>query len=588
MLNPARWPRITFVYATIALLGIVALFGPAVIGQQSAPATAIPHADMQACLNCHQADMSDKVHAVNFAALKVSPHKDLKCQDCHTSMTSAPHTPAMLKTKASCASCHDAEGSAYATSVHSRPDVVPGDHPTCIICHGGGDPHAIKNSVTAPGAFTRVDKAKLCSTCHSDKARMARYGVDPDAVPSYQESFHGKALLRFHMGNAATCTDCHHAHDVLSPNNSAAPTNRAHAAATCASCHKGANVNFAMSGANHLRLKVKQSLILRLEEFFFKWLTAGTIIFLLGGIALDLRRRALGRGPAPNAGRPVALLVSISFLFLVLGLLMAWLGLGKPILAVAAAVGVMALAFIVYFVTPKAHKPHSAQRMFPRLTVAQRWQHALLFTSFTLLVLTGLPIRFYGVDWLRNLYLMMGGLGVLRIVHRVAASIMIFAWIWHTIFLLYRWKKAGFSLKSWTMFPRWKDVTDFIGLSLYYLGVADEEPKYDRFEFRQKFDYFAVYWGMPVMVFSGLVLWFPVYLGSRLPEIGISVAYIAHSDEAILAFLAIVTWHLYNVHFNPDTFPMSPTFYTGTKSLEEMEREHPLELDDKPGGKQDT
>jgi cytochrome b subunit of formate dehydrogenase len=278
----------------------------------------------------------------------------------------------------------------------------------------------------------------------------------------------------------------------------------------------------------------------------------------------------------------VALLVSISFLFLALGLLMAWLGIGKPALAVATAVCVMALAFIVYFATPKAHPARPAQRMFPRLTVAQRWQHGLLLGSFTLLVLTGLPIRFYNVDWLRNIYLMLGGLGVLRVVHRVAASVMIATWIWHTVFLVYRWKKAGFALKSWSMFPRWKDVTDFIGVSMYYLGLADEEPKYDRFEFRQKFDYFAVYWGMPIMVFSGLVLWFPVALGSRLPEIGISAAYIAHSDEAILAFLAIVTWHLYNVHFNPDTFPMSPTFYTGTKTQEDMEREHPLELENHP------
>ena len=567
------------VYGFIAAIGLSAVFGPEVVGQQSAPSQPIARDDVQTCIGCHSTDMAEHVKAINVTALKSSPHKDLKCQDCHTSMTGSPHTPVMLKTKAACGTCHADEATAYATSVHSRPDKVAGDHPTCITCHGGGDPHAIKTAVTQPGAWKRKDKAELCSTCHAQKDLMGRYGVDPDAVPSYNESFHGKALLRFHMESAADCTDCHHAHDVLAPTDSAAPTNRAHAAATCATCHKGANTNFAMSGANHLRLKVKESPILRLEEFFFKWLTAATIIFLLGGIALDLRRRALGRGAAPRAGRPVAVLVSLSFLFLVLSLLMGWLGIGKPMVSFVIALAVMALAFVVYFVSPKRPRAAHEGPMIPRLSVAQRWQHAMLFTSFTLLVLTGLPIRFYGVHWLSNLYLMLGGLGVLRIVHRVAAVIMIVAWVWHTVYLLYKWKQAKFSFKSWTMFPRWKDIHDFIAVSLYYLGLADEEPKYDRFEFRQKFDYFAVYWGMPVMVFSGLVLWFPVYIGSRLPEIGISFAYIAHSDEAILAFLAIVTWHLYNVHFNPDTFPMSPTFFTGTKSREEMEREHPLELE---------
>jgi cytochrome b subunit of formate dehydrogenase len=113
---------------------------------------------------------------------------------------------------------------------------------------------------------------------------------------------------------------------------------------------------------------------------------------------------------------------------------------------------------------------------------------------------------------------------------------------------------------------------------MYYLGLWKEAPKYARFQFKEKFDYFAVYWGMPIMVFSGLVLWFPVYYGNLLPEAGISAAYIAHSDEAILAFLAILTWHLYNAHFNPDSFPMAKTFYTGLKTESEMRHEHPLEL----------
>jgi cytochrome b subunit of formate dehydrogenase len=336
-----------------------------------------------------------------------------------------------------------------------------------------------------------------------------------------------------------------------------------------------------MSGANHLRLKIKEQPILHLEEVLFQFLTVGTILFLLGGVTLDLKTMVFSRGAAPKAGRPVALLIGLSFLGVVAALGLAYFRVGRAAeWSFVAAVILMALAFLLYLLRPRRTEPSTpAQPVYPRFTVAQRVQHALLAISFTLLAVTGMPLRFATVDWLKAIYLIFGGLSGARIVHRVSAVVMIITWVWHTIYLLFRWKRAGFTFKSWTMAPNLKDVADFITVSKYYFGLTKEEPKYDRFQFREKFDYFAVYWGMPIMVFSGLVLWFPIYFGNRLPEIGLSVAYIAHSDEAVLAFLAIVLWHFYNTHFNPDNFPMSRTFYTGTKTREEMEREHALELD---------
>ncbi|HEY3266324.1 MAG TPA: cytochrome b/b6 domain-containing protein [Armatimonadota bacterium] len=566
------------VYGLVACLGLCGLVAPSVFGQQSggAPAPAPAAKGGIDCMSCHVAAMTDHTPAVNAEALKSSPHKDSACQDCHFAITAVPHTPAMLKAKANCATCHTDEAAAYATSVHSRPDKVAGDHPTCITCHGKGDPHA----VTFARKWGRADKAALCSTCHADKAKMGRYGVDPDAVSSYHESFHGKALLRFHMGKAATCTDCHRAHDVLAPSDPHSPTNRLHAAATCgqAGCHPGAMVNFAMSGANHLRLKVKESIVLRLEEAFFKWLTLGTIVFLLAGVALDLRRKVLAKGAQPRSGRAVGLLVSTSFFVLVASLAMAYVGARHSGAVAGVAIAIMAIAFIVHFATRKRLTADPNERTYKRISTEQRIQHICLAISFTLLVLSGMPLRYPNIPLLHSLYVGIGGIGVWRIVHRVAACVMIFTWIWHTIFLLRMGAKTGFKLSGWTMLPNLRDVKDFVAVSKYYLGLTNTEPRYDRFQFREKFDYFAVYWGMPIMVFSGLVLWFPMQLANRLPEIGLSVAYIAHSDEAVLAFLAIVTWHLYNVHFNPDAFPMSATWLTGEKTRSEMEREHPLEL----------
>lgn len=572
-----RLPRPLAGLLVVCCLGSAAVIIASMAGGQQDSVHKIAREDVDACLACHSLEMEGKP-PVQTAALRSGPHRDLKCQDCHTTIDGAPHTPEMLKEKASCGTCHAEAAEGLALSAHSRPSRVPGDHPTCAGCHApGGDPHA----VTKPG-WTRTSLVNLCSNCHAQKDRMQRYGVDPDAVHSYEESFHGKAILRFGMTRAAICTDCHKHHDVLSPSNPAAPTHRNNAAATCSQqgCHMGAQVNFAMSGANHLRLKVKQSLPLQLESLFFQWLTIGTILFLLGGVALDLRLKVLRRDYVPAAGRLVGLLVSLSFLLLVVALAMAFFGMQHSVWPALGAVVLTALAFLFYFVGPRRQRAAAkAEPRYQRFTAAQRWQHGLLAISFTLLVVTGMPLRFAGVDWMRSIILAMGGLDVSRITHRVAAVIMIFTWIWHTIYLLVRWKRAGFTLQSMTMLPTVKDLRDFVDVSKYYLGFSKEEPKYDRFQFKEKFDYFAVYWGMPIMVFSGLVLWFPIYFGNRLPEIGLSAAYIAHSDEAILAFLAITLWHFYNTHFNPDRFPMNPSFYTGTLSRSEMEREHPLELE---------
>lgn len=217
---------------------------------------------------------------------------------------------------------------------------------------------------------------------------------------------------------------------------------------------------------------------------------------------------------------------------------------------------------------------------FERLNLFQRIQHWLLLSSFIVLALTGLPMRFPNVSWLGYIYRLVGGLEVARTIHRIAAVVMILDGLIHLSYILYLLVKNNFNvLKAWPMIPRWKDAVDWWQTSLYYFGLRDTLPKYDRFNFREKFDYFAVFWGLPVMMFSGLVLWFPVFFGDRLPDIAIGIAYIAHSDEAILAISAIVLWHFYNVHYNPDKFPMSWVWWHGKISEEEIKKEHPLEYE---------
>lgn len=527
------------------------------------------------CGDCHDVDASAKALHFNKGQDKPDPETS-SCLDCHLSKSNAFNADGTIKkvvpkpTVENCNSCHPDVSDAIASSVHGRADKVAGDHPNCASCHGG-NPHSMK----PVSKMTQQDKAAMCSNCHSQKDKMHRYGVSADAVSSYEQSFHGKALLRFGKSNSATCTNCHGSHDVLAPSNPAAPTNRKNAAKTCAQCHKGAKMNFAMSGANHLKLKLDKAPVLKYEELFFKVLTLGTMLFLIGLITLDLRKKVFCADCHPKSGKFIGTVIATSFISLIAGLAMAVIGIKGAGWAWIISIVLMAVAFLAYGLKrkPKEQK----EKLYQRFNMVQRIQHGLLALSFTVLVLSGMPLKFAHVEWAHYLQLLFGGFDGARLAHRIGADVMIFTWIWHTLYLMYQWKKAGFSLRSWTMFPTLKDVSDFFGTLKYGLGLQKAPPPAGRFQFKEKFDYFAVYWGMPIMVLSGLVLWFPIFFGNKFSELTLGISYIAHSDEALLAMLAILIWHFYNTHFNPDHFPMNSVFYSGVMTESEMEREHPLE-----------
>lgn len=532
--------------------------------------------ETQACLNCHD-PAAESGPAVHMASINGSPHKGNDCTSCHSSFTPEyPHTDEMKAEKVDCSMCHTEASDALMASVHGKETDHPGDRPTCISCHTDGkDPHAVKR----PSEGTRKERVKICSTCHADEAKMARHGVDPDAVPSYEASFHGKALLRFDREDTAICTDCHGGHTVLASSEPAASTNKNNLTKTCgqAGCHVGATMNFANSGFSHLHLRVKNEPILSATEWFFKILTFGVLGLLLLGILFDMRVALFGKKPS-GVSAPVVVFVALGFGTLIASIILAVLANHAGYYTTIASIGFGVLAAGTHLVTRKKPEHAAGQRKYQRFTVSQRIQHLITIVTFSLLVITGMPIRYPQNAYLRSFYMAMGGMPVMQLVHRAAATLLILAWIYHTIELLVRWKKANFSFDSWTMWPRKRDLTDLVATVKYHLGRSSEPPSYDRFQFREKFDYFAVYWGMPIMVFSGLILWFPVYFGGMLPDLGIPIAYIAHADEAVLAFLTIVTWHFYNTHFKPSNFPMNPVFITGTLTEEQMMEEHGDEL----------
>ncbi|MGQ9455109.1 MAG: cytochrome c3 family protein [Armatimonadota bacterium] len=525
----------------------------------------------QTCGDCHDVDALARLLHFNKSESAPDPENS-DCLSCHLPQKNG-FTPAgmviktvAIKSPQNCADCHSDVADAITQSPHGKQDKRLGDHPTCVTCHGG-NPHDIKPTAS----ITRIHKVEQCSSCHSRSDMMGRYNLTAEAVSSYEQSFHGKALLRFGKQNSAACTDCHGYHDVQP----AKTLRGTKAVKVCSQCHSGARESFAVSGASHLWLKIERSLLLKLEDLFFKALTLGVMVLLLGMVALDLRRKAFSRDYIPRSGRATAVLVAMSFASMVAGIAMAVFRVKGAQITWLIAIGLMILAFVVWLA--QREPGQREDRLYKRFNLVFRAQHFCLMVSFTILVLTGMPIKYAHVGWSHYLHILFGGFDGARMAHRIAAVILTGTWVWHGLYLLYLWWKAGFSFRSWTMWPAKQDFLDFFNTIKFGLGLCPEPPKYGRFNWKEKFDYFAVYWGMPIMVLSGLVLWFPVYLGNRLTEFGIAAAYIAHSDEALLAFLAILMWHLYNTHFDPDHFPMSSVWYSGMLTEEEMEREHPLE-----------
>ncbi|MFQ6114810.1 MAG: formate dehydrogenase subunit gamma, partial [bacterium] len=221
----------------------------------------------------------------------------------------------------------------------------------------------------------------------------------------------------------------------------------------------------------------------------------------------------------------------------------------------------------------KRRKLKVQEESFLRLSLNLRVQHIVLFVSCLILIITGLPVKFHDAGWAAFLFSIFGGIKGTALVHRVGATGLIGVGVFHLLYTLFnRTGRKDF----WLLLPRLKDFRDLIIMIKFYLGSSKERARFGRFSYIEKFDYWAVYWGMVIMIGSGLLMWFEEISLRFVPKFVIDIATEAHSDEALLATLAIIIWHFYNVHFNPDKFPMNKVWWTGRITKHEMLEEHPL------------
>lgn len=219
------------------------------------------------------------------------------------------------------------------------------------------------------------------------------------------------------------------------------------------------------------------------------------------------------------------------------------------------------------------HHPRGKYEQYPRFRIGARIEHFILMVTFTILGVTGLP-QMFALDSpiARAMIDLMGGIEFIRIIHRWAAFFLVIGSVYHIFTSAYRFFVKRERMQ---MAPEKKDLTDLIGYVRYNLGLTDEHPRMAKFNFGEKFEYWAVVWGTVVMTITGFMLWNPIATTAILPGEAIPIALAAHGGEALLAVLAIIIWHMYNVHIKN----FNPSMFTGYLPREQMEEEHALEME---------
>lgn len=219
----------------------------------------------------------------------------------------------------------------------------------------------------------------------------------------------------------------------------------------------------------------------------------------------------------------------------------------------------------------------SKDRKYTRFTISDRIEHWAQMAAFATLAITGLVQKYAEIKLSQSIIATLGGIEIVRIIHRGATIVLMLGVIYHI-------GTAGYKLfvkrSRPTMLPILKDVTNAWGIFMYNLGLKDSKPQQGRFTFDEKFEYWAFVWGTIIMGLSGFILWNPIASSRFLPGAFIPAAKAAHGGEALLAILAIIVWHFYNVHIKH----LNKSMFTGYLTEEEMISEHPIELADIKAG----
>jgi cytochrome b subunit of formate dehydrogenase len=216
---------------------------------------------------------------------------------------------------------------------------------------------------------------------------------------------------------------------------------------------------------------------------------------------------------------------------------------------------------------------------YSRFSAPQRFLHGFLAVTFLGLAMTGLTLRFSSAGWATTLAHGVGGFGTVLFFHLFCAVVLTAAFLIHVANLVYRItvrREFGLLWGPTSMVPNLKDIQDFIAQVKWFF-FRGPKPKFGRYAYWDKVDYWAVFWGMGIIGLSGFAMWFAPFFAKFIPGSWLNIALLIHGEEAILAVGFIFTIHFFNTHLRPECFPMDLVIFTGRLTEEEMKHKHPEE-----------
>jgi cytochrome b subunit of formate dehydrogenase len=457
--------------------------------------------------------------SVHGLAIEKGSKKAAVCTDCHGSHEILPANNAkspIYKFNVP-STCGKCHGTVQQTFDESiHGQAIARGNGLAPVCTDCHGIHSIKAHIDPNSSVSEQNIARTtCARCHEGVRLSQEFGVAGGRVSTYLDSYHG---LASEGGSVvvANCASCHGVHNILPSSDPRSTINKANLDATCGQCHKGVTQKFTLTKVHGDGSKSKD--IGSIAVRWVRWFYLALILLVIGAMFLH------------NA--------------------IIWQSKARALRAVQ-------------------------NPMMTRMSTNQRWQHLILLSSFIILVITGFALKFPN-SWIAELLGNGNGERLRSIIHRVAGVILIAAGVYHIFYLVIT--KEGRRLIC-DFAPRPKDAFDAWATMRYYLGLGGEKPKFGRFNYAEKAEYWALVWGTALMAITGVMMWANVSTGNLLARWWVDVATAIHFYEAILATLAIVVWHFYQVFLDPDVYPMNWAWWDGKMPVEHYRHEHGLDTD---------
>ncbi|MBF0501303.1 MAG: hypothetical protein HQM09_14280 [Candidatus Riflebacteria bacterium] len=586
---------------------------------------------------------STRTPIVVTADLASSTHAKINCVKCHADVSPDLKRPCETAKKVDCTICHVKQGEDYVVSIHGQLSAKKDpDAPVCTDCHGKHN--IMPKLAEKSPIFRRniPDLCGTCHLAGQKAAR--RIGAERgDLVQKYRMSTHGRGVIESGLISSAVCTDCHSSHREFPAKDERSSVNRKNVAATCAKCHMGINDMFVNSVHSPKVTKTDAKLptcpdchtshdITRVEkpqfllevshqcgschkdvsETYFQTyhgkayqlgslkaakcsdchgshdilkpdnpdshLSRNNVVATCKKCHQNANRQFVGyltHATHHNAGKYPALFLTFWAMTMLLIGTFGFFGVHTLLW--------LPKSFARLKQKKEAHVDEEPKQ-YVRFALSERLLHLSVIVSFFGLAITGMMLKFANMAWASKLASLIGGPGNAGLVHRVCAVITFGYFVTHLSFL-YQYKTRNnltlfeMLFNKDSLVPQIHDIMEFFQTMRWFLGFG-ERPKYGRWTYWEKFDYFAVFWGITIIGSTGLLLWFPEVFTLILPGWLINVATIIHSDEALLAVGFIFTIHFFNTHLRPEAFPMDPVIFTGRIPLSELEHDRPREFEE--------